>query len=115
MAVSADTTIIVLRTVSWKALWYNVEHENAEQCYRRTLFITLLDCLVQQRNDRFQGRTKGAIKGMYLILSSLKDVDDKVEHVKRCRNNLERKNRKTENTLSNIGTFNSKKHSSNLS
>ena len=94
MAVSADTTIIVLRTVSWKALRYNVEHENAEQYYSRTLFITLLDCLVQQRNDRFQGRTKGAIKGMYLILSSLKDVDDKVEHVKRCRNNFGKKKQK---------------------
>ena len=30
-----------------------------------------LDCLVQQLNDRFQGRTKDAIKVMSLILSSL--------------------------------------------
>ena len=87
MTASADTTIIVPRTVSWQAFWDNVEHENAEQDYRRTVFIPLLDCLLQQRNDRFQGSSKGAIKGIYLILSSLSDVDGKVEHVKRYYDN----------------------------
>ena len=61
----------------------NVEHENAEQYHCRTVFIPFLDCLLQQLNDHFQGRTKDAIKGMYLIPSNLSDVDDKVEHMKR--------------------------------
>ena len=84
MATSADTTITVPRKVSRKTLRGNVEHENAEQYYRRALFILFLDCLVQQLNNRFQGRTKDAIKGMYLIPSNLSDADDKVEHIKRC-------------------------------
>ena len=65
----------------------NVEHENAEQYYRYTIFISFLDCLVPQLNDRFQGRTKDAIKGMYLILSNLRNVDDKVGHIKRYYDN----------------------------
>ena len=80
MAASTGTTIAVPRTVSRKTLRDNVE--NAEQYYRRTVFIPFLDCLVQQLNDRFQGRTKDAIKGMYLIPSNLSDVDDKVEYIK---------------------------------
>ena len=41
-----------------------------------------MDCLVQQLNDRFQEKTKDAIKGMYLIPSNFSDVDDKVKHIK---------------------------------
>ena len=65
MAASADNTITVsrTRTVSRQTLRDNVEHENAEQYYRRTVFIPFLDCLVQ-RNDCFQGRTKDAINDM---------------------------------------------------
>ena len=134
MAALPDTTIIVPRTVFRQNLRDNVEHENAEQYYRRTVFIPFLGCLVQQLNDRFPGKTKDAIKGMYLIPSNLNGVDDKVEHIKRYYSNdrpnedgliqeiklwnqfwKKRKSRKTENTLSNIGTFNSKKHLSNVS
>ena len=83
MAASVDTTVTVPSKVSRKTLRNNVEHENAKQYYRRTVFIPLLDFLVQQLNDRFQGRTKNAIKSMYLVPSNLSDVDDKVEHIKR--------------------------------
>ena len=83
MAALADTTITVPRTVYQQNLQDNVEYENAEQYYHRTLFIPFLDCLVQQLNDRFQGKIKDAIKGMYLIPSNLSDVDDKVKHIKR--------------------------------
>ena len=83
MAASLDTTITVPRTVSPQTLWDNVKPENAKQCHRRTVFIPFLDCPVQQLNDRFQGRTKDAIKGIYLIPSHLSDADDKVEHIKR--------------------------------
>ena len=63
----------------------------ARQCWTRecrkyycgTAFILFLDYLVQQVNDRFQGRTKDVIKGMYLIPSNLSNVDKKVEHIKR--------------------------------
>ena len=83
MAASADTTITVPRTVSRQTLRDNVEHENAEQYYHRTVFIPFLDRLVQQLKDRFQGKTKDAIKGMYLLPSNLSDINDKVEHIKR--------------------------------
>ena len=62
MAASADTTITVPKTLSQRTLSDNVEHENAEQYYRRTVFTPFLDYLVQQLSDRFQGRTKDAIK-----------------------------------------------------
>ena len=55
--------------------------------YCRTVFIPFLDCLLQQVNDRFQGRTKDTIKGMYLIPSNLSDVDKKVKHIKRYHGN----------------------------
>ena len=69
IAVLADTTITIPRTVTRQNLQDNVEHDNAEQYYPRTVFIPFLDCLVQQLNDRFQGKTKDAIKGIYLIPS----------------------------------------------
>ena len=90
------------------------------------LYSLFLDCLVQL-NDLFQGGTKHAIKGMYFIPSNLSDVDNKMEHIKRYYGNdlpnedglikdiklwkqfwKKRKSRKTENTLSNTGTFTAK-------
>ena len=79
----AETTITVPRTVSRQTLRDNVEHENAEKHYRRTIFFPFLDCLLQQLKDRFQGRTKVTIKGTYLVPSNLSDVGNKVEHIKR--------------------------------
>ena len=120
------TTITVPRTVSRQTLRDNVEHENPEQYYRHTVFILFLDCLVQL-NDLFQGGTKHAIKGMYLIPSNLSDVDNKMKHIKCYYGNdlpnedglikdiklwkqfwKKRKSKKTENTLSNTGTFSAK-------
>ena len=60
MAASADTNVTVSRTVSPQTLLDNVEHENVEQYYRRTVFIPFLDCFVQQLNDYLQGRTEDA-------------------------------------------------------
>ena len=82
MASLADTTITVPITVSRQNLRDNVDHKTAEQNYRCTVFIPFLDCLVQQLNARFQGKTKDAIMGMYFVPSNLSDVDDKVEHIK---------------------------------
>ena len=83
LAASAEATIIVPRTVSRQTLRDNVEHKNAEQYYHRIVFIPFLDCLVKQLNDRFERRTKDAIKSMYFIPINHSDVDDKVEHIKR--------------------------------
>ena len=63
MAALADTTITVPSTISRQNLRDNIEHENAEQYYRRTIFIPFLDCLLQQLNDRFQGKTKTCNQG----------------------------------------------------
>ena len=83
MAALADTVITVPRTGSRQNLRDNVEHENAQQYYHRTVFIPFLNCLVQQLNNHFLGKIKDAIKGMYLIPSNLSDIDDKVEYIKR--------------------------------
>ena len=64
MAALADTTITISRTVSRQNLQENVKYENAEQYYRRTVFIPFLDFFVQQLNDRFQGKTNDTINGM---------------------------------------------------
>ena len=82
MAASADTTIPVPSTVSRLTLRDNVKHSNAEQYYCRTVFIPFLDFLVQQLNDPMQGRSKDAVKSIYLIPSNL-NVNDKVEHMQR--------------------------------
>ena len=83
MAASADTTITVPRALSRQTLQGNVERENAEQYYRCTVLILFIDRLVEQLNDRFQGRTKDAIKGIYLIPSNLSGVNSKVKPIKR--------------------------------
>ena len=112
----------------------NVEHENAEQYYRRTVFIPFLDCFAQQLNDRFQGRTKDAIKGMYLIPSNFSNVDNKAEHIKCYYGNdlpnedgffleiklwkqfwKKEKVEKPKTLSATIVTFNAKKHLSNVS
>ena len=92
-----------------------------------------MGCLAQQLNDRFQGKTKDAIKDMYLIPSNLSDIDDKVEHIKRYYSNdlpnedgliqeiklwkqfWKKEKAEKPKTLYDIGTFNAKKHLSNVS
>ena len=119
MASSADSSITVPRTLSRQTLRVNVEHENVRRYYRRTVF---LDCLLQQLNERFQRRTEDAIKGMCLIPSNLCNVDDNVEHIKRYYGNdlpnedglIQEIKLWKQNTLSNVGTFNLKKHLSNV-
>ena len=47
------------RTTSWQTLRDNVEYTS--------IFVPFLNSLLQQLNDCFQGKTKHAIKRMYLI------------------------------------------------
>ena len=119
MASSADSTITVPRTLSRQTLRVNVEQENVRRYYRRTVF---LDCLLQQLNERFQRRTEDVITGMCLIPSNLCNVDDNVAHIKRYYGNdlpnedglIQEIKLWKQNTLSNIGIFNAKKHLSNV-
>ena len=39
------------------------------------LFVPFIDSLLQQLNDRFQGKAKDGIKGMFLIPSNLENID----------------------------------------
>ena len=39
-----------------------------EEHYCRTIFITFMDSLIQQLNERFSGKTKSTMSGIYLIL-----------------------------------------------
>ena len=45
----------------------NVEHTSIEERYRSSIFLPFLDSVLQQLNNRFQSKTKDAIKGMHLI------------------------------------------------
>ena len=45
----------------------NVDFTTTEEYYRRTVFIPFIDSLIQQLNERFSGKTKTAMSGMYLI------------------------------------------------
>ena len=70
------------RTASRQTLRNNVEHTSIEEYYRRSVFLPLLDSLLQQLNDRFQGKRKDAIKRMYLITSNNEKVMNQKEKIK---------------------------------
>ena len=70
------------RTASRQTLQNNVEHTSIEEYYRRSVFLPLLDSLLQQLNDRFQGKRKDAIKRMYLITSNNEKVMNEKEKIK---------------------------------
>ena len=60
---------------SRQALRDNVEHTSIEEYYRCSIFLPFFESLLQQINRRFQGKTKDAIKGMYLIPSNNKTYE----------------------------------------
>ena len=70
------------RTASRQTLQNNVEQTSIEEYYRRSVFLPLLDSLLQQLNDRFQGKRKDAIKRMYLITSNNEKVMNEKEKIK---------------------------------
>ena len=47
-----------------------------EECYCRTIFITFIDSLIQQLNERFSGKTKSTMSGIYLIPSLMKKLPE---------------------------------------
>ena len=49
----------------------------SEEYYRRTIFIPFIYSLIQQLNERFSGKTKSAISGIYLILSLIGNLDQR--------------------------------------
>ena len=66
-------------TASRQTLRDKVEHTSKEEYYRRSISLPFLDSLLQQLNDRFQGKTKDAVKGMYLIPSNNDNIDTNLE------------------------------------
>ena len=51
----------------------NVELTTLEEYCRRTIFVPFMDGLIQQLNDRFNGTTKSAMSGIYLIPSLIEN------------------------------------------
>ena len=54
----------------------NVEFTTPEEYYRRKIFIPFIDSLIQQLNERFSGKTKSAMSGMYLIPSVVEKLSN---------------------------------------
>ena len=50
----------------------NIEFTILEEYYCCTVFILLMNSLIQQPNERFRGETKSAMKGMYRDVSQKK-------------------------------------------
>ena len=75
MANLSNVILDVPRTVSRQTLRANVEHDTPEEYYRRSIFVPFIDSLLQQLNDRFQGKAKDGIKGMFLVPSNLENID----------------------------------------
>ena len=55
---------------------WSVEFIIPEEYYHRTIFIPLMDSLIQQLNQRYSGKTKNAMSGMYLILSLIEKLPE---------------------------------------
>ena len=65
----------VPRTATRQTLRDDVEYTSIEEYYRCSIFLLFLNSLLQQLNDRFQGKTNHAIKGMYLVPSNNKKLE----------------------------------------
>lgn len=74
MMIISKTKLEVSRTSFRQPLRDNVEHTYTEEYYGHSIFRHFLGSLLHQLNDRFQGKTKGAVKGMYLIPSNNKKL-----------------------------------------
>ena len=82
MANLSNVAITVPRIVQRQTLRANFDHYIPEKYYRRSIFIPFVDCLLQQLHDRFQGKTKNCIKGIFLIPSNLENTNTEVNKIK---------------------------------
>ena len=69
MAELSENKLEVPRVNARQIYRSNVEFTTPEEYYCRTIFIPFIDSLIQQLNERFSGKTKSAMSGMYLIPS----------------------------------------------
>ena len=76
------SNLTVPRIVQRQTLQANVENDTPEEYYRRSIFISFVDCLLQQLHDRFQGKAKNCIKGIFLIPSNLENKNAEVNKIK---------------------------------
>ena len=76
------SNLTVPRIVQRQTLQANVENDTPEEYYRRLIFISFVDCLLQQLHDRFQGKAENCIKGISLIPSNLENKNAEVNKIK---------------------------------
>ena len=75
-------THIQPRVVGRQTVRSNIAAENLEEYFRRFIFVTFLDHLISQLEDRFSRRTQDAIKALYLLPKNLGTLeDDRVEKI----------------------------------
>ena len=85
MAQDADKPLSKPRVVGRQTLRSNVEAQNVEEYFRRSIFLPFLDNLISQLEDRFTGRSQDAIKALYLLPKNLGKIDnDIVEKILSC-------------------------------
>ena len=70
-----------IKQLTYRSLFVCVVHcysnTTSEEYYRRTIFIPFIYSLIRQLNERFSGKTKSAISGIYLILSLIGNLDQR--------------------------------------
>lgn len=85
MAEDAEQPLSKPRVVGRQTLRSNVEAQNLEEYFRRSIFLPFLDHLISQLEDRFSGRSQDAIKALYLLPKNLgKLEDDTVKKILSC-------------------------------
>ena len=82
MANLSNVALTVPRIVQRQSRRANVEHDTPEEYYGRSILIPFVDCLLQQLHDRFQGKTKDSIQGIFLIHSNLENFNAEVNKIK---------------------------------
>ena len=71
MANFSDVSITAPRTVQRQTMHSNVQHNSPEEYFRKSIFLPLLDGLLQELRDRLQGKSKAIV----LVPSNFQDCD----------------------------------------
>nr|XP_054760699.1 52 kDa repressor of the inhibitor of the protein kinase-like [Lytechinus pictus] len=68
------------RVVGRQSLRSNVDAENVEEYYRRSIFLPFIDHLISQLKDRFVGRSTDAMKALFMLPNNLHKMDEEIEN-----------------------------------
>ena len=71
MANFSDVSVTVPRTVQRQTMHSNVQHNSPEEYFRKSIFLPLLDGLLEELHDRLQGKSKAIV----LVPSNFQDCD----------------------------------------